>query len=123
MPASRTAARDTRAFAKVERQRQALFRERSTTISAAARAPSDEKGMRHGHLLGLGYEEENLVPEIRAEGGATGFFADRGIKWHKTASSGDRSGAGPTRNLCSSQVACINTLLPLKDSTDHLLAV
>ena len=101
-------------FGDRARQRQATFRTTSLTISAAGRAPADEKGRRHGHLLALGHEEENLYPSLRGEAGARLFFKERGIKWHRTARSGDTArGDGPTRNLASSQVACVNFLLPL----------
>lgn len=123
IPRPPSAERSRRGFARSERARQAQFRERSETISAAARAPCDPAGKRHKHLLTVGCEEENLAPQVRGDAGAIGFFGDRAIKWHKSASSGDRKGPGPTRNLCSSQVACVNTLLPLREHGDHLLAV
>ena len=101
-------------FGMRERHRQATFRNESPTISAAGRSPKDEKGRQHGHLLTLGYEEENLCPALRGEAGASRFLRDRGIKWWSSSRSGDRSGGThPTRNLASSQVACINFMLPL----------
>jgi hypothetical protein len=66
---------------------------------------------------GHGYEVESLFPAIRDSKEALAFFADRRIRWWTSASSGDRTPdaffAGPTRNLASSQVSCVNFLLPL----------
>lgn len=101
-------------FGGAARRRQAEFRKLSPTISEQARSPSDDKGRRHGHLLALGCEDENLYPPLRGETGVRRFFAERGITWHRTARSGDASGEdGPTRNMASSQVACVNFMLPL----------
>ena len=64
--------------------------------------------------MALGYEEENLYPGIRGMDGAVDFFGQRNIKWWKSARSGDDTSVDcPTRNMASSQVACINFLLPL----------
>ena len=123
MPASHPQPPSPTAFGNAQRARQAQYREHSATVSAAGRAPDDEKGKRHGHLLALGYEEENLIPQIRGPGGAIDFFAQRGIKWHQTARSGDRGAQGPTRNMCSSQVACVNTLFPLREQGARLTAL
>lgn len=82
-----------------------------------AQQPSDEKAIRNPHLLAHGYELENLYPGIRGADGALRFFAERGIQWWSSSRSGDRlqppAPAGPTRNLASSQVSCVNFLLPL----------
>ena len=52
------------------------------------------------------------------------FLADRGIKWWSSSRSGDRpGGTHPTRNLASSQVACINFLLPLAPVPEALAAI
>ena len=102
------------AFERTAKRRQRTFRDESESIGAGARHPTDEKGLRNPHLLALGYEEENLYPGIRGAGGAVDFLAQRNIKWWKSARSGDDTSAdGPTRNMASSQVACINFLLPL----------
>ena len=70
--------------------------------------------MRNAHLLALGHEEENLFPSIRGMGGAVDCFGQRNIKWWKSTRSGDDTTVdGPTRNMASSQVACVNFLLPL----------
>ncbi len=107
-------------FGAIARAQQATFR---ATLPAPARTPTDDKGRRHGHLLALGHEHENLIPELRGPGGAVDFFASRGIKWWRNGRSGDQPGvAGPTRNLASSQVACVNFLLPLARRPAALLA-
>ena len=101
-------------FDRAAKARQGVFRGESHTISADAKLPEDEKGWRNSHLLALGYEEENLYPGIRGTGGAVSFFVQRNIKWWKSPRSGDDTSVhGPTRNMGSSQVACINFLLPL----------
>ena len=96
-------------FGVLERKRQAVFREGLTT-------PSDGIGQRHDYLLALGCEEENLFPTLRGDDGAGRYFADRNIKWWQASVSGDASdGKRPTRNMASSQIACVNFLLPLID--------
>ena len=113
-----------RDFGKAARKQQADFRDKSTTISDRGRSPSDDKGQGHGHLLATGCEDENLYPSLRGEAGARRFFEERGIKWHRTERSGDAVGEdGPTRNMASSQVACVNFLLPLAGIPGALTAV
>ena len=104
-------------FGTLERQRQAAFR-------MGLSAPSDAIGRRHDYLLALGCEEENLYPSLRGENGALRFFADRGIKWWQARASGDASdGKRPTRNMASSQIACVNFLLPLVEIPGALTTV
>ena len=101
-------------FESVVKARQRAFRDESQTVSPDAKHPEDESGVRNPHLLALGCEEENLYPGIRGMGGAVEFFTQRHIKWWKSSRSGDDTGVdGPTRNMASSQVACVNFLLPL----------
>ena len=96
------------------RQQQAEFRRTSATISEGARQPSDEKGKQYPYLLAHGYELENLIPSLRPDDRATAFLQSRRIKWWKARACGDdRDGNTPTRNMASSQVSCINFLLPL----------
>ena len=110
-------------FEHAAKQRQARFRGTSPTISPGARTPDDDKGLRNPHLLAIGCEEENLYPSIRGPGGAVEFFHKRGIRWWKSARSGDGTSVdGPTRNMASSQVACVNFLLPLTGVPDALSA-
>ena len=110
-------------FGREARERQARFRGGSPSISEPGRSPSDDKGRRYGHLLAVGSEDENLYPSLRGDEGARRFFAERGIKWHRTSRSGDVPGGdGPTRNMASSQVACLNFLMPLAGVPDALAA-
>ena len=112
-------------FGTVERERQAKFREHSQTISDDGRRPTDDKGQRNDHLLALGHESENLYPPLRGDYGARKFFAERRIKWHRTGSrgSGDNTGDnGPSRNLASSQVMCVNFFMPLAEIDGALTA-
>ena len=96
---------------------QAAFREGLTT-------PTDAVGLKHDYLLALGCEEENLFPTLRGEDGAVQYFAERNIKWWQARVSGDASdGKRPTRNMASSQIACVNFLLPLVHIPGALTAV
>ncbi len=115
--------RDSRtAFERSAKRRQQQFRDTSSTVSDQGRSPTDDKGIRNPHLLALGYEVENLFPGVRGGGGAIDFFSQRGIKWWKSSRSGDDSKVdGPTRNMASSQVACVNFLLPLVSIPGALL--
>ena len=113
-----------KAFGRRERKRQHAFKDLSPTISQAGRTPADAKGKRNGHLLTVGCEDENLCPSLREADLAREFFAARGIKWWKSSRSGDNTDAdGPTRNLASSQIACVNFLLPLAEEPEALLAI
>ena len=104
-------------FGQLERKRQAAFRKGLTT-------PTDPIGLKHDYLLALGCEEENLFPTLRGENGALRYFAKRNIKWWQARVSGDASdGKRPTRNMASSQIACVNFLLPLVDIPGALTAV
>src|SRR5688572_13827984 len=111
-------------FQQTYRRSQGSFRDSSATISAAGRSPSDDKAKRNPHLLALGTELENLMPGLRGSDSAMGFFARRKIKWWKSARSGDDcSRETPTRNLASSQVGCVNFLLPLAGVEGALAAI
>ena len=113
----------TTSFEHAARKRQGRFRDTSATISPQGRSPSDSAGVRNTHLLALGQEEENLYPGVRGAGGAIDFFGQRGIKWWKSSRSGDDFETdGPTRNMASSQVACVNFLLPLARIPGALLS-
>jgi len=110
-------------FGQEGRRKQGAFRDASATISNAARHPDDEVGKRNRHLLAHGHEQENLYPSLRGPTGAVRFFGDRKIKWWRSSRSGDSRGTdGPTRNLASSQIACVNFLLPLADVPGALTA-
>ena len=102
--------------------RQGRFRDNSPTITDSVRRPADDLGRKYNYLLAPGHEEENLSPSIRGPGGAIDFFAQRNIKWWDASRSKD-GGYAPTRNMASSQVACVNFLLPLAGVPGGLLAV
>jgi hypothetical protein len=75
-------------------------------------------------LLTPGHEDENLFPALRGPGGAIEFFEERGISWWRTsklenAKLVDR----PSRHMLSSQVSCVNFLMPLAQSPAALLAL
>ena len=113
-------------FGKKIRETQARFRDTSPTISARARQPdeNDAKGQRNPHLLAHGHEMENLFPGIAGAEQAMRFFADRKIKWWKSARSGDDfSRDGPTRNMASSQVFCVNFWYPIMEDEGLLTAL
>ncbi len=106
------------------RRHQANFRQSSESISPQGRSPSDDKGQRNPHLLALGREIENLFKPLRGNDGAVKFFADRRLRWWRSAHSGDTRGKDvPTRNMASSQIACVNFLLPLIGIEGALAAV
>ena len=117
--------RDSRTgFERSAKRRQQQFRDASPTVSDRGRSPTDDKGQRNPHLLTIGSEIENLFPSIRGEGGAIDFFTQRDMKWWKSSRSGDDSRSEwPTRNMASSQVACVNFLLPLASIPGALLSV
>ena len=110
-------------FENLAKKRQGDFRDSSDTISNAGYNPSDDKGSRHRHLLALGSEDDNLYPTLQSDDGAKRFFSDRGIKWWKSSRSGDDNKVvGPTRNMASSQIACLNFMLPLVNIPGALVA-
>jgi len=105
------------------RRRQARFLSTSRFFSAAAQARTTDKERRNPYLLAEGYELENLYPGLRS-GKATAYFAERGIKWWRSTRSGDNAAVnGPTKNLASSQVACVNFLLPFSENAEALGAI
>ena len=109
--------RGTADFGRHARERQAQFREQSSL-------PVFPVGRRHGHLLASGYEDQNLYPKLRGDNGARRFFEVRNIRWWQGARNGDDSnGQRPTRNMASSQIACVNFLLPLTEVPEALPAM
>ncbi|MDE2734532.1 MAG: hypothetical protein OXI72_09090 [Gemmatimonadota bacterium] len=111
-------------FADEAKARQAEFRAHSPTVNPQGHSPSDPYSQRHGHLLAPGQEQKNLYPSLRGENGALKFFRDREIQWHRHSRSGDaKKKDGPTRNMVSSQIACVNFLLPLCEIPSALAAV
>jgi hypothetical protein len=67
----------------------------------------------------------NLFAPISGDkGSASSFFRARRIKWWQSTATGDARGQrGPTRNTLSSQVACVNVLMPLRDDTVAITAM
>ena len=104
-------------------RRQENFRQRSATISAQGRAPVDELGRRYGYMLALGYEDENLYPTLRGAQGVCRFFDERAVTWWRHCGFDAVARNGPTRNMASSQIACVNFVLPLAEIENGLLAV
>ena len=104
-------------FEKAATQCQGNFRSKSTTINKSSRSPTP-----HLHILAPGCGIENLFPGIRAENGAVDFFRERYIQWWK-ARGYDTKADGPTRHMVSSQIACVNFLLPLVSIPGALEAV
>lgn len=76
-------------------------------LSDAARGPGLYRGLERPFCLPPERAAENLAPAIRAD--ALAYFASHDIHWH------DGYGTGPSNHLCSSQVFCVNFLLPFGD--------
>ena len=111
-------------FEKAAKRRQQEFRDVSPTVSDRGRSPTDDKGLRYPYLLAIDCETDNLFPGIRGEGGAIDFFSQRRMTWWFSPASGDHGKADkPTRNMASSQVACVNFLLPLAGIRGALLSL
>ena len=100
-------------FENIAKCDQSSFRKTSKTISDEGRNPTDHKGKPYRYMLALCYEDENLYPSLRDDNGASKFFRDRDIKWWRH-NGFDAAGQNiPTRNMASSQVMCVNFMLPL----------
>lgn len=102
-----------------QKARQSSFRERGEA-DGRLHAPSDEKGQRHGHLLALGDERENLLPCARED--ALRFFRERGLHGGPRASR--VPGVRLTRRATSAALhpAC-NFLVPLANHPGALLSM
>ena len=109
-------------FGDAERERQARFRDTSPTISEQGRFPTDNGGQRHDYMLALDHEDETLCPRLRSKDGARKFLAERRIKWWFQKNYDTAGSNGPTRNMASSQIMCINFLLPLASIPGALAA-
>ena len=111
-------------FQKIAETRQADFRMNSCTISDEGRSPIDEVGLKRDWLLAHGYEHENLYRGLRGEDGALKFFRERRMDWWRDKANGDKTnGKAPTRQMKSSQIACVNFLLPLRSIPGALKAI
>lgn len=91
-------------FLEVEKLRQSTFKQQSPTFSMAARSDGMYKGRQRPFCLPVDHAEENLFPGIRET--APAYFSKFEIKWH------DGHAGKPSNHLCSSQVCCVNFLLP-----------
>ena len=110
------------AFAQTERDRQARFRTRF--LSDSLRPPDGTNSGEPGYLLAEGHEEENLFPSLRGASGAIDFFRQRGISWWRTSSYEDATVRDrPTRHMVSSQISCLNFLMPLLGHPAALAAI
>jgi hypothetical protein len=75
-------------------------------------------------LLTPGHEDQNLIPSLRGPDGAVEFFKKRAIKWWRTRKlEDDKIFDRPSRHMLSSQVSCVNFLLPLSQNPEALLAL
>ena len=93
------------------------------TISSNGRAPTDKEGGQYPYMLALGYEDENLYPTLRGATGVRRFFDERTIQWWRHYGFDEIDENGPTRNMASSQIGCVNFLLPLVEIENGMLAV
>ena len=110
-------------FREQEYQRQAMFRRTSATISSKGRAPIDKDGRQYPYMLALGSEDENLYPSLRGAYGVRRFFDERAIEWWRHCGYEAVDENGPTRNMASSQIACVNFVLPLAGIENGLLTM
>lgn len=97
----------TNSFLATEKARQAAFKRTSPFFSEAARADGYYRQHAYPFCLPREYAAENLYEGIRAP--ALAYFAAKRIPWH-----GGQDGL-PSNHLCSSQVACVNSLFPFVD--------
>lgn len=109
-------------FEQATKRRQHRCREISPTIGEPARLPTDDLKHRHHHLLALAAKKKISSPASGGPSGAVDFFGQRNILWWE-GSSDKGEGRRPTRNMASSQVACVNFLLPLAGISGALLSV
>ncbi len=104
----------TSEFAAAERRRAVGWKARTPTLPEEARAPapyvrdSTPRGL-YSFCLPPAYATWNLLPEARSA--ALAYFADESIAWHQPTE------VGPTNHLLSSQVQCVNALMPMDTDT------
>ena len=110
-------------FKAREYRRQAAFRRSSATISSNGRAPVDENGQKYDYMLALGHEDENIYLSLRGASGVRRFFDERAITWWRHSGFDETKRNGPTKNMASSQIACVNFVLPLAGIDNGLLAL
>ena len=110
-------------FERNAKRRQQQFRDTSPTISDEGRSPRTTRGYETLICWPLDTRPKTSFRESVARMVPSTFFSQRHIGWRKSARSGDdSSSSGPTRNMASSQVACVNFLLPLAGIPGGLLS-
>src|ERR1051325_4453543 len=98
------------AFAAAEQHRQEAYRASSESFSFAGRQPGLYRGNPRLEYLPAQLWSENLFPGIRDE--ASTYFSDHHIAWHSDA-----------HHVRSSQVCCLNFIMPLARNELVLVAV
>ncbi len=103
-----------------ERMRAAAWKRWTRTLPDAAREPAryiDKDGKTLGglsdHCLPVEHAALSLLPEVRER--ALAIFAELGIPWHAGVD------GGPSNNLLSSQVQCVNALGQMVTDPDLLV--
>lgn len=102
-------------FLESEKRRQEQFKATSHAVTEHARAAGIYRKRLRPFCLPLDLAEENLFSEIRQP--ALAYFRDHHIRWH------DGTDGKPSNHLCSSQVCCVNFLMPFADKPDTLAAL
>ena len=102
-------------FLETEKQHLAEFKQNQAYFSPGAAQDGLFRGKPRPFCLPQALAEENLYAEVRDP--ALESFARLGIKWHLGV------GQGPSNHLCSSQVCCVNFLLPFQDRPTALAAL
>ena len=99
-------------FLESEKIKQTEFKHNSPYFSSSAQVDGVYKKKPRPFCIPRKYSDQNLYQEIRRD--AIGYFARHNIKWH------DGQDGQPSNHLCSSQVCCVNFLLPFSDKPDAL---
>jgi len=99
-------------FLEMEKDSQTGFKQHSPYFLDNARLDGVYRKKSRPFCIPLEFSEQNLFPEIRQS--APAFFKNHGIKWH------DGHNGKPSNHLCSSQVFCVNFLIPFADKPDAL---
>ncbi len=94
-------------FEAQERRTQSAFRARSETFSTVGREEGEFRGRRYPFIIPADHWVENLHPSLRPT--APRYFAQHKIVWHRMR-----------HHLLSSQVSCVNFLMPLAGRPDIL---
>ncbi|MDK3258965.1 PGN_0703 family putative restriction endonuclease [Blastococcus capsensis] len=104
-----------------ERRRAAAWKTQTDALPVAAKVPAPylEKdggaiGASLPFCLPYDFADHNLLAAVREP--AVALFADLGIPWHAGI------GRGPGNHLLSSQVQCVNALMPMVEDPSRLAA-